>query len=115
MISESKHYYKFKTNILINKKCETLKKTCWHHVNIDGVFTKMSKKEIRSLAKKRKIRLNEHFDIVKLNVSSVCLQSFPCQHQVSVKESSFRLLNGKQIKQLYIRFKMEVPDHFKSY
>jgi len=115
MTSESKHYYHHKSGVLISKKCDESKKTCYHHVSINNKFAKMSKDEIRSLAKKKRIKLHEHFDVVKINVSSMCFESFPCQHQVSVKEAAPQLLTAPRIKQLYIRFKMEVPDHFKSY
>lgn len=105
-------YYVHKGNVMISKKCII---ECYHHVSINGVFEKMSKDGIRALAKKRRIVLAEHFDLVKIKVSPVCSQSFPCKHRVSVKEKTAQILTAPQIKKLYIRFGLEVPDHFKSF
>ena len=114
-MSKSKHFYHHKSGVLISKKCEALNKTCYHHVSINNRFAKMSKDEIRSLAKKKRIKLDKHFDLVNLNVFPACIGSFPCAHKVSVKEKPLQILTAPQIKQLYVRFKMEIPDHFKSF
>ena len=109
---DSNHFYQHKGSILISKKCID---GCYHHVSINNKFAKMSKNEIRSLAKKKRFNLDKHFDIVKINILSGCLRSFPCKHEVSVNEADIQILSAPQIKRLYERFKICVPDHFKAY
>lgn len=50
-----------------------------------------------------------------INVSDICLQSYPCQHKVSIKNTTPKLLYGTDIYKLYVENNLLVPEHFKIY
>jgi hypothetical protein len=50
--------------------------------------------------------------------SVMCLESYPCQHYVTIgntEDDSPVLMNGLQIYKYCIDNELDVPDHFKQY
>jgi len=48
-------------------------------------------------------------------VSDMCLESYPCQHEVSFADGSVRTMNGREIARMYMERSEEVPQHFRQY
>ena len=105
----------YSKSITISEKCTMRGDMCYHFVAINGISSIMSKDNIRALAKKRRIKLGKHFDIVKIKLIGGCLGGLPCRHMISVKENRPQTLNAYEICKLYKRFRIEIPAHFKSY
>lgn len=50
-----------------------------------------------------------------IDVSPFCLQSYPCQHDVSVDGAKSKMMVGVEIAQLYVKRGLKVPKHFAGY
>ena len=53
-------------------------------------------------------------DNSEFTISTICLQSYPCQHDCKLNGSSIRV-SGIQICKLFIDNNMPVPEHFRDY
>ena len=45
----------------------------------------------------------------------VCYESMPCQHWVTFKDDTTKMLNGIEICELYKNANLPIPDHFAPY
>lgn len=52
---------------------------------------------------------------INIECSDLCLQTYPCQHKVTINGIYKGVLFGDDIKKLYIDNNLEVPKHFKHY
>jgi hypothetical protein len=52
---------------------------------------------------------------ITIDTGDECLESFPCQHYVSINDGEKELMGGVEIFELYEKYDLEVPGHFKEY
>ena len=57
--------------------------------------------------------------IVSIDTSSLCLQSYPCQHTVTIYMSNGtkqdRHMDGVSIYELFLNNNLHIPQHFVNY
>ncbi len=104
---------------------------CQHNVTINGKKNLMDAEEICELFIEHGIPISKHFeyakpkhqiqefdipsdddDYGKFKVNSMCYQSYPCKHHVTI-DGKTSLMSARQIYKLFIYHDVPVNEHFK--